>query len=222
MHQSYIKMCSIIHDVLQDPDCIKKNQTAGGKQARVRNSQIPVPWTHPLPMVFFFFSPHFLFHYNPHFCYPPFHPVFLCLLVWSYCSLGFDFMQKPKSLSNLEPQRQPRQDGSIRVFSSRRTNCLWESQQGYESGTPDLCVTSVATRVFCRDQAEVLLKESFTFMPQESLHPCKCNLVHPSPQQPWFPWASPVFLPKGRHSGTTLYITANEVALFVLLLRGIT
>ena len=145
------------------------------------------------------FPPCFLFCYNPHFCYPPFHPVFLRLLVRSYCSLSLVFMQKPKSIrSNKEPQRQPHQDSSIHIFSSGCTDCLRELRQVYESGTLlALCVASVAVQVFRRDQTEVPLKESFTFMPQESLHPCECNWSIPVPRFPGLPEQAWLFRPKG-------------------------
>lgn len=101
-----------------------------------------------------FFCPHFLFHYNPHFCYPPFHPVFLCLLLWSYCSLGFVFTQKPKSIrNNMGPQRQPHRDGSIHIFSSVCSGCLQELQQNRNLWLSLLCMSLLwPHRLYCQTQ----------------------------------------------------------------------
>lgn len=58
-------------------------------------------------------------------------------------------------------------------------------------------------------------------MPRESFCPGKKIVVFSSPRMLRLTCASPALPPNGRDSGTTLYTTANEVALFVLLLKGI-
>lgn len=209
-------MSITIHYFLSDPHLTKKSKTLKKKLAGEHNSQISIArlthstWSFPSSLPLFL---QILLH-----SISPYHSpsiVVKWLLSWRFC------FHEEANKSNKETEMQHHHDSSIWILSSRHTDCSLKKWYSYESRSLHRAVAtqvSEGTRLMSPPR-----KSSPLYHERASI---LVSIMWPMPVSELlrFAWTSPVIPPNGRYLNTTLYMNiynANEVALFVLLLRGI-